>query len=83
MYRLGASLRLERLFHGAFAVVARYDAEAHREFRRALPGQAWSPARLGLGRAKIAGRTQPCLVPGNKRLALRFDGLGFIGLQCI
>jgi hypothetical protein len=34
--------------------------------------------RIGLGRTSLAGGAQQCLVLENRRLALRYDRLGFI-----
>ena len=66
------TLVFERLFLGAFAVMARirtvfadkgYDAEHHRDLcrrlrRRAPDPQAWTATRIGLGQAALAGRAQ-------------------------
>jgi hypothetical protein len=82
----------ERLLLAAFAVMARictvfadngYDAGVNCELcrvarHRARPARARPPARLGPGPTALAGRAQPPWVLENKRLALRYDRLGFV-----
>jgi transposase len=82
----------ERLFLMAFAVLARirtvfadkgYDAERHRELCRALGAeprihQRGRPRGSGLGRKRWPVERSNAWILENKRLALRYDRLGFI-----
>jgi transposase len=82
----------ERLFLAAFAVMARirtvfadkgYDAEPHRELCRvfgARPGiyKRGQPHGSGLGQRRWPVKRSNAWGLENKRLALRYDRLGFI-----
>jgi transposase len=82
----------ERLFLGAFAVMARirtvfadkgYDAEANRELCRAFGAEPClhkrgRPHGSGLGQRRWPVERSNAWVLENKRLALRYDRLGFI-----
>jgi transposase len=82
----------ERLFLGAFAVMARirtvfadkgYDAEANRELCRAFGAEPClhkrgRPHGSGLGRRRWPVERSNAWVLENRRLALRYDRLGFI-----
>jgi transposase len=86
------TLVFERLFLAAFAVMARirtvfadkgYDAERHRELCRAFaakPGihKRGQPRGSGLGKHRWPVERSNAWVLENKRLALRYDRLGFI-----
>src|SRR3954468_19312322 len=86
------TLLFERLFLKAFAVVARiatvfadkgYDAEPHRELCRALgPSprvhKRGRPRGSGLGRRRWPVERSTAWLLENKRLALRYDRLGFV-----
>ena len=82
----------ERLFLTAFAVVARigtvfadkgYDAEPHRELCRAFGAEPClhkrgRPRGSGLGRRRWPVERSNAWLLENKRLALRYDRLGFV-----
>jgi transposase len=82
----------ERLFLGAFAVMARirtvfadkgYDAEANRELCRAFGAEPClhkrgRPHGSGLGKRRWPVERSNAWVLENRRLALRYDRLGFI-----
>ena len=82
----------ERLFLGAFAVLARiktvfadkgYDAEHHRQLCRAFGAEPHihkrgQPHGSGLGQQRWPVERSNAWVLENKRLALRYDRLGFI-----
>jgi transposase len=86
------TLVLERLFLAAYAVMARirtvfadkgYDAEHHRALCRAFGArpricQRGQPAGSGLGQRRWPVERSNAWVLENKRLALRYDRLGFI-----
>jgi transposase len=86
------TLLFERLFLAAFAVMARirtvfadkgYDAEHHRELCRAFgaePGihKRGQPRGSGLGTRRWPVERSNAWVLENRRLALRYDRLGFI-----
>jgi transposase len=86
------TLLFERLFLAAFAVMARirtvfadkgYDAERHRELCRAFgarPGihKRGQPRGSGLGKHRWPVERSNPWVLENRRLALRYDRLGFI-----
>jgi transposase len=86
------TLLFERLFLGAFAVMARirtvfadkgYDAEAHREVGRGFGAEPClhkrgRPRGSGLGKHRWPVERSNAWVLENKRLALRYDRLGFI-----
>ena len=86
------TLAFERLFLAAFAVMARirtvfadkgYDAEHHRELCRAFgaePGihKRGQPRGSGLGQHRWPVERSNAWVLENRRLALRYDRLGFI-----
>ena len=86
------TLVFERLFLAAFAVMARirtvfadkgYDAEHHRDLCRsfaAKPGihKRGQPCGSGLGKHRWPVERSNAWVLENRRLALRYDRLGFI-----
>jgi transposase len=86
------TLVFERLFLAAFAVMARiravfadkgYDAEHHRELCRAFGAEPHihkrrQPRGSGLGQRRWPVERSNAWVLENKRLALRYDRLGFI-----
>ena len=86
------TLAFERLFLAAFAVIARietvfadkgYDAERHRELCRAFGAEPRIHKRgqfhgSGLGQRRWPVERSNAWVLENKRLALRYDRLGFI-----
>src|SRR3954451_22915359 len=86
------TLLFERLFLTAFAAVARiatvfadkgYDAEPHRELCRAFGAEPClhergRPRGSGLGRRRWPVERSNAWLLENKRLALRYDRLGFI-----
>jgi transposase len=86
------TLLFERLFLAAFAVMARirtvfadkgYDAEHHRELCRVFGDtpqiyQRGQPPGSGLGQRRWPVERSNAWVLENKRLALRYDRLGFI-----
>jgi transposase len=86
------TLLFERLFLSAFAVVARirtvfadkgYDAEPHRELCRAFGAEPQlhkrgRPRGSGLGKRRWPVERSNAWLLENKRLALRYDRLGFI-----
>jgi transposase len=86
------TLVFERLFLAAFAVMARirtvfadkgYDAEGHRELCRAFaakPGihKRGQPRGSGLGKHRWPVERSNAWVLENRRLALRYDRLGFV-----
>jgi transposase len=86
------TLVFERLFLAAFAVMARirtvfadkgYDAERHRELCRAFAAKPaihkrGQPRGSGLGKHRWPVERSNAWVLENKRLALRYDRLGFI-----
>lgn len=86
------TLVFERLFLAAFAVVARietvfadkgYDAERHRELCRGFGAEPnihkrGRPHGSGLGKRRWPVERSNAWVLENKRLALRYDRLGFI-----
>jgi transposase len=86
------TLLFERLFLMAFAVVARiatvfadkgYDAEPHRELCRAFGAEPHvhkrgRPRGSGLGKRRWPVERSQAWLLENKRLALRYDRLGFI-----
>jgi transposase len=86
------TLLFERLFLSAFAVVARirtvfadkgYDAEPHRELCRAFGAEPrlhkrGRPRGSGLGKRRWPVERSNAWLLENKRLALRYDRLGFI-----
>jgi transposase len=86
------TLAFERLFLAAFAVMARvrtvfadkgYDAEHHRDLCRAFgaePGihKRGQPRGSGLGQHRWPVERSNAWVLENRRLALRYDRLGFI-----
>jgi transposase len=86
------TLLFERLFLGAFAVMARirtvfadkgYDAEAHREVCRGFGAEPClhkrgRPRGSGLGKHRWPVERSNAWVLESKRLALRYDRLGFI-----
>jgi transposase len=86
------TLVFERLFLAAFAVMARlrtvfadkgYDAERHRDLCRAFGAQPaihkrGQPRGSGLGKHRWPVERSNAWVLENKRLALRYDRLGFI-----
>ena len=86
------TLVFERLFLSAFAVVARittvfadkgHDAERHRELCRAFGAEPHIhkrrlPSGSGLGKRRWPVERSNAWVLENKRLALRYDRLGFI-----
>jgi len=89
---LNDTLVFERLFLAAFAVMARirtvfadkgYDAEHHRELCRAFGAEPHihkrgQPHGSGLGKQRWPVERSNAWVLENKRLALRYDRLGFI-----
>jgi transposase len=89
---INATVLFERLFLAAFAVMARvrtvfadkgYDAERHRELCRAFGAEPRLHQRgrahgSGLGRKRWPVERGNAWVLENKRLALRYDRLGFI-----
>jgi len=82
----------ERLFLAAFAAMARirtvfadrgYDAESNRALCRSFGAEPhihkrWQPSRSGLGQQRLPVERSNAWVLENKRLALRYDRLGFI-----
>jgi transposase len=86
------TLVFERLFLAAFAVMARlrtvfadkgYDAEHHRELCRVFGAQPriyqrGQPPGSGLGQRRWPVERSNAWVLENRRLALRYDRLGFI-----
>jgi transposase len=86
------TLVFERLFLAAFAVMARiatvfadkgYDAERHRELCRSFGAEPYihkrgRPHGSGLGKRRWPVERSNAWVLENKRLALRYDRLGFI-----
>ncbi len=86
------TLVFERLFLAAFAVMARirtvfadkgYDAERHRDLCRAFGAEPrihkrGQPSGSGLGKRRWPVERSNAWVLENKRLALRYDRLGFI-----
>jgi transposase len=86
------TLVFERLFLAAFAVMARirtvfadkgYDAEHHRELCRAFGAESHihrrgRPCGSGLGKRRWPVERSNAWVLENRRLALRYDRLGFI-----
>ena len=86
------TLVFERLFLAAFAVMARvatvfadkgYDAERHRELCRAFGAEPHihkrrQPSGSGLGKRRWPVERSNAWLLENKRLALRYDRLGFI-----
>src|SRR5690348_8936465 len=86
------TLLFERLFLSAFAVVARirtvfadkgYDAEPHRELCRAFGAEPHlhkrgRPRGSGLGKRRWPVERSNAWLLENRRLALRYDRLGFI-----
>jgi transposase len=86
------TLLFERLFLAAFAVMARirtvfadkgYDAEHHRELCRAFGAEPHihkrrQPHGSGLGQRRWPVERSNAWVLENKRLALRYDRLGFV-----
>ena len=86
------TLLFERLFLTAFAVVARigtvfadkgYDAEPHRELCRAFGAEPrlhkrGRPRGSGLGKRRWPVERSNAWLLENKRLALRYDRLGFV-----
>jgi transposase len=90
--KVNDTLLFERLFLGAFAVMARirtvfgdkgYDAEANRALCRAVGAEPClhkrgRPHGSGLGKRRWPVERSNAWVLENKRLALRYDRLGFI-----
>src|SRR6202012_951391 len=86
------TLVFERLFLSAFAVMARirtvfadkgYDAEHHRDLSRRFGAEAHihkrgQPRGSGLGKRRWPVERSIAWVLENRRLALRYDRLGFI-----
>jgi transposase len=86
------TLAFERLFLAAFAVTARirtvfadkgYDAEHHRDLCRRFGAEPCihkrgQPRRSGLGKRRWPVERSLAWVLENKRLALRYDRLGFV-----
>jgi transposase len=86
------TLAFERLFLAAFAVVARirtvfadegHDAERHRELCRRFGAEPdihrrGQPHGSGLGKRRWPVERSNAWVPENRRLALRYDRLGFV-----
>src|SRR4051794_13122483 len=86
------TLLFERLFLAAFAVMARirtvfadkgYEAEHHRKLCRAFRAEPsihkrGQPRRAGLGQRRWPVERSNARVLENRRLALRYDRLGFI-----
>src|SRR3954468_10324316 len=86
------TLLFERLFLSAFAVVARirtvfadkgHDAEPHRELCRAFGAEPslhkrGRPRGSGLGKRRWPVERSSAWLLANKRLALRYDRLGFV-----